>query len=407
MKRSSAADVSIFTITPGPCLDVVLHLKTDKIGPGTIRVVSVDQRPGGKGIDVSRAVKALGGKTVAIAALGPEIGKNVGALVMQEGLEISAVDVSGDTRTNYIFKTPNGDEYRFNNSVPAMDAREVARFYNHILDRVDDDSVVTIGGRAPSNFHNCWCERLIRVLRDEKRCKVALDVSAEVTRACLRNDYSRPDFIKPNLEEFHELLLSSPGQHDGDGLLPPGCASSARLESMGREAYLEWLFTSANGNDAIGGSWTHLLRAVAAFYDAHDRTVVPIISLGREGCLMAVEESASVVGIIHCYHPEPVRVVARVGAGDSLLGAYLLGCVRGSSLSKALEFAVSAATVRVSMQVQEEMQEYISRTVVEKKVNDHEITTDFYEVPVADATMPRFLQRRFNQLSATTIVRGA
>jgi len=397
---------TIYTITPGPCLDLVLILPDDKLESGTMRVESTHLRPGGKGIDVSRAVKALGGKTVAIAALGSETGRSVLALVMQEGLEISEIPVSGQTRTNFIVKARSGDEYRMNTAVPAMAAHEVARFYERILETVEDDSFVTIGGSVPINFHHCWCERLVRILRESKRCRVALDTAVETTFSCLSYPHSRPDFIKPNFEEFHTLLRTAPGPLATDGLLPPGAKDEPKLKAMGTESYLEWLYTNPRENDKIAAHWTYLLKALETFYDAHERRVTPILSLGKEGALMMVEGQDGRPQIVHCYHKLPVHVVARVGAGDSLLGAFLLALSRRTPRDKALEFAVAAATVRVSMDEKAEQRQYIDRNLVDQKLLEGAVVTNVYQLPITDVVEPMFLQDRFSQF-ATLASKGA
>jgi fructose-1-phosphate kinase PfkB-like protein len=376
MTQKAKDEATIFTITPSPCLDKVLHLDTDRLEPTTIRVKGIEDRPGGKGIDVSRAVKSLGGRTVAICPLGPPTGDEVEALVKEEGLDVSPVKVAGETRINTILVNAKGDEYRINTQAPALTPAEKAKFYNHIASTVRHDSYVTIGGSSPVGFRFNWSQAVIKNLRGEKRCTVALDTQAEVTMAALAVPETRPNYIKPNLREFHEFLLFAKLKRLQNGLLPPDETSHPKLDELGLEDFLEWKFTNPS-NPALVASWPSLLTAVGHFYEHYDRSVVPILSLGRMGTL-TLHESGARASILHCYHPGKVAVVARVGAGDSLLGAFLLGLGRKMDPRDALQFAVAAATVRVSMTVKEEQVSYINTDMVEGKVESNEVVVDEY-----------------------------
>lgn len=383
----------IFTITASPCLDRVLHLSEDKVEPGTMRVLAQDERPGGKGIDVSRAVQALQGETIAIAPLGPETGEKVKALVRMEGLDISEVAIGRVTRTNFILVTPNGDEYRINTKAPAFEASEIARFFDHIFKTVKPRSYVTIGGSTPDGFTCSWCQTIIRELKS-KECHIALDTTAEVTKSCLAGRDSHPDIIKPNLIEFHDFLKFARLPGYNNGLLTDEDVHSRQFKKLGAEGFLEWKYTDPDGNPSLSANWRNLIDACAKFFEHYDAKVTPIVSLGRQGVLMA-DAGNRQVEILHAYHPLPVKVIARVGAGDSLLGAFLLSLERKRTKPDALNFAVSAATVRVSMTVEQERLSYIDAELVDEKLNTGAIKQDKYFTPCT-ADEPAFLSGRMS-----------
>jgi len=382
----------IYTITASPCLDQVLRLdeRVEKVEPGTMRVGRQEERPGGKGIDVSRAVQALGGSTTAIAPLDSTIGQQVKALVRMEGLDIVECGVANPTRTNYIVVTPNGDEYRINTKAPAFSAIELAAFFDLIFATVKRSSYVTIGGSTPVGFKPAWCQTIIRRLKSEG-CMIALDTTAEVTKACLQRDDSRPNIIKPNLIEFHDFLmfLDLPGFEEG--LLTNEDIAIARDKGLSREDFLEWKYTNPNDNPALTKRWATLVHACAKFFDRYEGGVTPIISLGRQGVLMAHNDNGS-TEVLHSYHPEEVQVIARVGAGDSLLGAFLTARENKRNVGEALQFAVAAATVRVSMTVEQELLSYIDLDLVTEKISTNAIRQDIYQEPF-DLTEPLFLEQ--------------
>ena len=63
----------ILTLTLNPCIDVEVEVRR-LIRDDVNRVVSKNREAGGKGINVSRVVQALGGKTLAIAPIGGHMG---------------------------------------------------------------------------------------------------------------------------------------------------------------------------------------------------------------------------------------------------------------------------------------------------------------------------------------------
>jgi 6-phosphofructokinase 2 len=66
----------IFTLTMNPTLDRYLYvdeLKEDD----TVRVKKYSDYPAGKGIDVSRVIRELGGVSVAVALLGGSTGRKI------------------------------------------------------------------------------------------------------------------------------------------------------------------------------------------------------------------------------------------------------------------------------------------------------------------------------------------
>jgi fructose-1-phosphate kinase PfkB-like protein len=78
----------ILALTPCPCLDRILHLE-GRLEPHALhRVRLVEEVPGGKGLNLVRAVRRLGGEALALAPLGGYLGERVLALAQEEGLPL-------------------------------------------------------------------------------------------------------------------------------------------------------------------------------------------------------------------------------------------------------------------------------------------------------------------------------
>lgn len=96
----------ILAITPCPCLDRTLEV--ERLLPGTLhrpRVVS--ERAGGKGLNLVRAARRLGGEAVAVAPLGGWAGAHLRRLARREGLPLLGVPGPA-TRLCHILLHPEG-----------------------------------------------------------------------------------------------------------------------------------------------------------------------------------------------------------------------------------------------------------------------------------------------------------
>src|SRR3989338_1376765 len=95
----------IATVTINPSIDQ--HMVIDKlVKDDAIRVREIRRFPGGKGINVSRAVKELGGETVAFSVAGGCAGHMLKSLMTDQKIFFQAIEVPQETRINVI----EGDE---------------------------------------------------------------------------------------------------------------------------------------------------------------------------------------------------------------------------------------------------------------------------------------------------------
>lgn len=88
----------ILVVTPNPAVDVTYRVAEQRIGE-TQRVLEVQRRPGGKGLNVGRVLAATGDPTHAVLPLGGDGGRWIAHTLDALGLAHSDVDVHGETRT--------------------------------------------------------------------------------------------------------------------------------------------------------------------------------------------------------------------------------------------------------------------------------------------------------------------
>lgn len=101
----------ILTVTPNPSLDRTYELP-DLVRGTVLRATADRVDPGGKGVNVSRAVAAVNHRTVAVAPMGGPEGALLARLLGKHGIEAAGVPVTGSTRINVTLVEPDGTSPR-------------------------------------------------------------------------------------------------------------------------------------------------------------------------------------------------------------------------------------------------------------------------------------------------------
>ncbi|MFE9685085.1 1-phosphofructokinase [Streptomyces sp. NPDC006285] len=281
----------ILTVTPNPSLDRTYEVPSLDRGE-VIRATGERMDPGGKGVNVSRAVAAAGRRTVAVLPLGGAPGALVATLLDAQGIEVAPVPVAGATRSNIALAEADGVLTKINAPGPELTASEQESLLETVREQSRDADWIACCGSLPRGLAPSWYAELVaRAHRAGTR--IALDTSGPALLAALRE---RPDVVKPNAEELAEAV--------GRPLTTVGDAVKAAEE----------------------------LRALGA------RTV--LASLGADGQLLVGEEGAWFASA----RVDTVR--SNVGAGDSSLAGFL---VAGGGGPGALASAVAHGAAAVQL----------------------------------------------------------
>ena len=91
----------IATITLNPSLDRTITVHGLMVNESN-RWTSLRHYAGGKGIDVSRAIHEMGGRTTAYGFIGGHGGRALEILLDEEGVPFSFTPIEQETRTNFI-----------------------------------------------------------------------------------------------------------------------------------------------------------------------------------------------------------------------------------------------------------------------------------------------------------------
>lgn len=185
----------IVTLTPNPSIDRTIAV--DRLQPGEVnRARSVRIDPGGKGVNVSRALLANGVDTLAVLPLGGPDGTLLSTLLDDAGLAHAAVGIAGNTRTNVAIVDPSGVTTKVNEPGPELAPGEVAALRAAIP---TESEWVVLCGSLPRGTDTSLFTDVVASYPG----RVAVDTSGPALAAAVA---AHPHLIKPNLEEMEELV---------------------------------------------------------------------------------------------------------------------------------------------------------------------------------------------------------
>ncbi|KEF02318.1 MULTISPECIES: 1-phosphofructokinase [Streptomyces] len=191
----------ILTVTPNPSLDRTYEIPTLERG-AVLRATADRIDPGGKGVNVSRAVAAAGHRTLAVLPLGGPAGAALGDLLAAEGIEVAGVPVAGQTRSNISAVEPDGTLTKINAAGPELSADESRALLETVRTRSAGADWIACCGSLPRGLAPSWYAELVAQVH-QAGARIALDTSGPSLTAALA---ARPDVVKPNAEELAQAV---------------------------------------------------------------------------------------------------------------------------------------------------------------------------------------------------------
>ena len=278
----------IYTVTLNPALDRTLHVES--LVPGqTTRIRHEARYAGGKGIDVSRALREMGSDNVALGLVGGFGGKELEGRLLLGGVACRFTRIANETRTNIIIQDePSGAETALLARGPEVQPSELMDFLD-TLDKMPDMNFLVISGSLPPGLTPEVYGRMIAI-GGERGARVVLDTAGEALRQGI---HARPAVIKPNRFELAELA----GEELADvQAISEYCAG-----------LLDWVETV-------------------------------LVSMGADGIVMVTRGR-----VLHA-RPPKVAVKSTVGAGDCAVAGFVHALAVGEPVADALRRAVAAGT---------------------------------------------------------------
>ncbi|WP_030341636.1 1-phosphofructokinase [Streptomyces sp. NRRL S-1022] len=289
----------ILTVTPNPSLDRTYEVPVLERGE-VIRATGERMDPGGKGVNVSRAVAAAGRRTVAVLPLGGAPGALVADLLDAQGIEVAPVPVAGATRSNIALAEADGVLTKINAPGPELSAAEQELLLDTVRSHSGDADWIACCGSLPRGLAPSWYADVV-ARAHAGGARIALDTSGRALLEALR---ARPDVVKPNAEELAEAV-GRPLATVGDAL-----KAAEEVRAMGAGAVLASLGADGQLLVSDAGAWFGSARvsAVRSNVGAGDASLAGFLiagGTGPEALASAVAHGAAAVRLPGSVMPTP------------------------------------------------------------------------------------------------------
>lgn len=271
----------IVTVTLNPSLDRTMEVASLPRGL-LVHADATRLDPGGKGVNVARALAAHGVPTCAVVPRSGPAGAQLTALLGVEGIDVCAVPVSGYTRSNVSLVEPDGTVTKINEPGGRLSEADLEVVLTAVLTVGDGADWVVASGSLPPGVPDSFYARLGREVT-RMGVRFAVDTSGPALTAAMA---ARPALVKPNRDELAESV-------------------GFRIDTVA---------------DAV--------RAAEAIRAAGAETV--LASLGEDGAVLVDADGVR-------YGESPVdHGRSAVGAGDAMLAGYLAAATVGHDFGSAV-----------------------------------------------------------------------
>lgn len=284
----------IITVTLNPALDKTMTMPAFAINTVN-RVENIRMDPGGKGINVSKSIKALGGKTLAMGILGGSTGDYLKKALDAMEIPNDMVMTSEPTRVNIkivdpILKTITD----LNEPGKPVNQELLEAVWNKLTAVVKPGDTVVLAGKNPPGIEDHELAGWVRQLK-QMGVRVCVDTVGEAMRLALKES---PSIVKPNRAELSEIL----GTH---------LVSETQILEAGRELV------------AMGVG-------------------LAVISMGAQGAIFVTKDQA-----LYASGPK-MDVRSTVGAGDAMMAALAHYSAADCSLEEIARRAVAVGSATVT-----------------------------------------------------------
>ncbi len=190
----------IVTVTMNPAIDKTVDIDALERG-GLNRIKKVEYDAGGKGINVSKTIRELGGTSVAAGFLGGNAGRTIESVLNEKGIQHDFIWVEGETRTNTkVFET-TGEVTELNEPGPEISPEQMEQLIKKLEEYAGAETLFILAGSIPHGVDKGIYAQIIRRVH-ARGAKVLLDADGELFRNALD---AGPDLIKPNRVELEEF----------------------------------------------------------------------------------------------------------------------------------------------------------------------------------------------------------
>lgn len=283
----------IITITLNTALDRTLRIEKPLNVGKPNRAVSSHLEPGGKGINVSRAIKALGGDSVALGFCAGTNGRIIKDALTSADIHHDFVDIMGQTRVNTQIIDEQGGHTEVNEPGSKLEDADFLRLIDRMENYLDEGNIFVVAGSCPPGFSMKNYRKLCKTIK-RAGCKLIIDALGEMLLTSLECE---PDFVKPNIFELAEAVGDKPSA-DPEIVV----ASARKMLEMGAHAVC--------------------------------------VSMAQEGALLVSKDEPEA---LYVNSNPKIYDEGSVGTGDAMVGAIANSMSKGLRFDEMARFAVATA----------------------------------------------------------------
>ncbi|WP_071441512.1 1-phosphofructokinase family hexose kinase [Traorella massiliensis] len=306
----------IYTCTLNPALDKMGYVEKIQLNQMN-RLTHIENDAGGKGINVSRDIKALNHKSVAVGFLGGSAGTFIEMLLRREDIDHHMIEILGNTRTNLKVFDENGVS-EFNEEGPFVLNDELEALLDFFRSHLDERCILVISGSMPKGCGLDTYKRIIEIAK-ENEALVFLDTSMKYLLPSLE---AHPDIVKITSADLAKL-------NHIDARL-----SEEEIASMGRN---------------------FIRQNCEMLCVSHENQGIYLITKNK---------------ILHCT-PMDLEIKSKVGVGDAFVAGFVVGLENGLRDEEVLRLAgasYAAASQRSNAHPKnyEEVHAYLDQIIIER-----------------------------------------
>ena len=274
----------IYTLTLNPAIDY--YITVDDLKSGEVNRTQTEEICfGGKGINVSLVLNEFCVKSVCMGFIGGFTGDALENYLVQKGVDCDFVNVAGNTRINV--KLNDTD---INAAGPNISCDDLKTLYKRLADLKCGDFLV-LSGSVPGSMPQDVYQNILELLKD-KGVNFVVDAEKDLLLNTLKY---KPFLIKPNHHELGDIFN----------------------------------IDSSNFEQAI--------VCAKELQEQGARNVM--VSFGDMGAVLLDEN-----GNIHTQKAPKGDVISAVGAGDSMVAAFLAEYLNGKDYKECLKSAVATGS---------------------------------------------------------------
>jgi len=281
----------IVTLTMNPALDKSTSIER-LIPEKKMRCASLQTDAGGGGINISKAIKEIGGESIAIFPSGGPNGGLLQQLLDDSRIRYKAVPVQAATRESFMVTEQNTNaQFRFIMPGQKLNEDEIERCITEIYALDETPSFVAASGSLPEGVADDFFARLSLLVK-EKGSKLIIDTSGP---ALIKAVEEGVFMVKPNLTELCTLV---------------------------NKKYLDFSEIEDAAREVINKG----------------KCEVMVVSIGPKGAMLVTKDE-----LIKVNAPS-VKKLSTSGAGDSMIAGIVYMLNQNESMLDAVRFGVACGT---------------------------------------------------------------